>query len=67
MASTPLARLLARQDGLITLAQAAELGLSRRSVGRRVEARVWTRVAPRVHLVHGDRSAPAVRVRTASL
>ncbi|MCF7549046.1 DUF559 domain-containing protein [Pseudonocardia sp. WMMC193] len=67
MASTPLARLLARQDGLITLAQAAELGLSRRSVGRRVEAGVWTRVAPRVHLVHGDRSAPAVRVRTASL
>ncbi|WP_345412536.1 type IV toxin-antitoxin system AbiEi family antitoxin domain-containing protein [Pseudonocardia xishanensis] len=67
MASTPLARLLARQDGLITLAQAAEHGISRRSVGRRVESGVWTRVAPRVHLVHGERFAPAVRVRAASL
>jgi very-short-patch-repair endonuclease len=67
MASTPLARLLARQDGLITLWQAAELGISRRAVGRRVEAGTWTRVAPRVHLVHGDRLAPAVRVRAASL
>lgn len=67
MPATPLSRLLARQDGLITLAQAAELGISRRAVGRRVESGQWRRVAPRVAQAYGEPLTPQVRVRTAAL
>jgi hypothetical protein len=41
------------QAGLITAAQLAELGVSSRTISRRVAGGMWTRVLPGVHLVHG--------------
>lgn len=67
MPSTPLTRLLARQDGLITLRQAAALGLSAQAVRRRVAGGTWQKVAPRVYLAHGSADDPAVRLRAAAL
>lgn len=67
MPSTPLTRLLTPQDGLITLQQAADLGLSGQAVRRRVAGGAWRKVAPRVYLAHGSAEDPAVRVRAAAL
>ncbi len=49
----PLLRALAAaQCGVITLGQAAELGLSRHSVGRLVDMREWRRVGPSLVFLH---------------
>lgn len=42
-----------RQYGLITWAQARDLGLSRRQVQHRVTSGTWQRVRPRVYIVRG--------------
>jgi very-short-patch-repair endonuclease len=60
-----LGPLLQLQDGLVTLAQAVELGVSARTVQRRVRAKEWRRVLPRVFLVAGHPETDAVRVRAA--
>jgi very-short-patch-repair endonuclease len=59
--------LLSKQDGLITCAQAAELGMSERTLRRRVEIDGWRRVAPRVYLAGGHPFTATTRVRTAGL
>jgi very-short-patch-repair endonuclease len=66
-AEVRLAPLLERQDGLVTLAQAIDLGVSARTVQRRVRAGDWERVLPRVFLVAGHPRTDAVRVRGAHL
>jgi very-short-patch-repair endonuclease len=67
VANRALLALLARQDGLITAAQATECGLSERSLQRRAEDEGWRRVAPRVFLAAGHRLTDRVRVRAAGL
>ena len=62
-----LGAVLERQDGLVTLAQAVDLGVSARTVQRRVHAKEWQRVLPRVFLVAGHPETDAVRVRAAGL
>lgn len=62
-----LGPVLERQDGLVTLAQAVGLGVSARTVQRRVESGEWRRVLPRVFLVAGHPDSDAVRVRAAGL
>jgi very-short-patch-repair endonuclease len=62
-----LHRLLVRQDGVIGLHQAGELGLSARAVSRRVTSGAWQRVAPRVFLVAGHPQSDAARIRIASI
>ena len=62
-----LGPVLQRQDGLVTLAQAVDLGVSARTVQRRVRAKEWRRVLPRVFLVAGHPDTDAVRVRAAGL
>jgi len=62
-----LGPLLQRQDGLVTLAQAVDLGVSPRTVQRRVHAKQWRRIMPRVFLVAGHPETDAVRVRAAGL
>lgn len=59
--------LLSRQDGLITAAQAAELGLPERTLRRRVQHDGWERVAPRVFLAGGHPLTDRARVRAAGL
>ncbi|HEX5811563.1 MAG TPA: type IV toxin-antitoxin system AbiEi family antitoxin domain-containing protein [Pseudonocardia sp.] len=62
-----LAPLLVRQDGLVTLAQAVDAGVSPRTVQRRVRSGGWERVLPRVFLVAGHPRTDAVRVRATAL
>jgi very-short-patch-repair endonuclease len=62
-----LAPVLLRQDGLVKLAQAVDLGISARTVQRRVRCGDWERVLPRVFLVGGHPRSDAVRVRAAGL
>ncbi len=59
--------LLARQDGLITLAQATSHGMSARTVQRRVGTGEWERLCPRVYLVAGHPLTDAARVRAVGL
>lgn len=59
--------LLARQDGLITLAQAADRGVSAATVQRLVRSGEWLRLAPRVFLAAGHPPTDAVRVRVVGL
>jgi very-short-patch-repair endonuclease len=59
--------MLSRQNGLITCAQAAELGMSERTLRRRVEVDGWKRVAPRVYLAGGHPFTASARVRAAGL
>ena len=59
--------LLARQDGLITVEQAARRGLPARTLRRRVQQEGWTRVAPRVLLAAGHPFTDRARLRAASL
>lgn len=59
--------LLARQDGLVTLAQAAQTGLAERTLRSWVAAGRWERVAPRVFLVGGHPFTDRARVRAAGL
>jgi very-short-patch-repair endonuclease len=66
-ANRALLALLARQDGLVTAAQAARCGLSERSLQRRAHGDGWKRVAPRVFLAAGQRLTDRGRVRAAGL
>ena len=59
--------LLSKQDGLITCTQAAELGMSERTLRRRVQIDGWQRVAPRVYLAGGHPFTATTRVRSAGL
>jgi very-short-patch-repair endonuclease len=59
--------LLARQDGLITVSQAAHHGLPARTLRRRATTAGWSRVAPRVLLAGGHPWSDRARVRAASL
>jgi very-short-patch-repair endonuclease len=67
VANRALLALLARQDGLITAAQAAQCGLGERALQRRVCDEGWRRVAPRVFLAGGRRLTDRARVRAAGL
>jgi very-short-patch-repair endonuclease len=58
--------LLARQDGLITVAQAAERGVPERTL-RGWTRDGWRRPAPRVYLAGGRRLTDRVRIRAAGL
>jgi very-short-patch-repair endonuclease len=62
-----LGQLLARQAGVLTLAQAGSCGLSAATVHRRVRDGEWTRLYPRVFLVGGHRLSDEARVRAAWL
>jgi very-short-patch-repair endonuclease len=62
-----LERILVRQAGVITLAQALTCGISADTVRRRVRARVWRELHPCVYLVGGHRLTDEARVRAASL
>lgn len=64
---TLLAPLLVRQDGLVSLAQAVEAGVSPRTVQRRVRSGGWERVLPRVFLVAGHPHTDDTRVRAPAL
>lgn len=59
--------LLARQDGLITSAQAVRHGMSERTLRRRVEVDGWSRLAPRIFLAGGHPLTDSTRVRAAGL
>lgn len=62
-----LRHLLRRQEGLLTLDQVRERGLSDRTVQRRLRSGEWERVAPRVYLMGGFPFTDAVRLRSAAL
>lgn len=57
----------ARQNGLITAAQAADRGLPQRTLRRRVTDAGWERPAPRVFLAAGHPWTGRARVRAAGL
>jgi len=59
--------LLRRQDGLITCAQAAELGMAARTLRSRPHTDGWTRVAPQVYVTGAHPWTDAARVRAAGL
>ncbi|WP_060713206.1 type IV toxin-antitoxin system AbiEi family antitoxin domain-containing protein [Pseudonocardia sp. HH130629-09] len=63
----PLARLFAAQDGLVTRAQALAHGLSTDQVDRRLAARRWIPVHPRVYRHAAHRPSERSRVRAAVL
>jgi very-short-patch-repair endonuclease len=67
VANRALLALLARQDGLLTAAQAASCGLPERVLQRRVQEGGWRRVAPRVFLAAGHRLADRGRIRAAGM
>ncbi|MEE6168473.1 MULTISPECIES: type IV toxin-antitoxin system AbiEi family antitoxin domain-containing protein [unclassified Mycolicibacterium] len=60
-----LEEFLRRHDGVITLAQAAEAGLSRQAVYRRVRSGRWLRCAPGVYFADDRQFTDAARVRAA--
>ena len=62
-----LERLLERQAGVVTLAQAASCGMSPDTVRRRVRDGRWATVHPRVHLVGGHRLTGEARLWAAWL
>jgi very-short-patch-repair endonuclease len=62
-----LERLLERQAGVVTLAQAMACGMSRDTVRRRVRDHRWEQLYPRVHLVGGHRLTGESRVWAAWL
>jgi very-short-patch-repair endonuclease len=59
--------LLRRQNGVLSLDQARACGISDRTVERRVAARRWVRLHPRVYLVRGYSLDTAGRIRSAAL
>ncbi|MHA6618713.1 DUF559 domain-containing protein [Pseudonocardia sp. DLS-67] len=59
--------LVARQDGLITTAQAVQHGLDESVLRRRARDQGWGRVAPRVYIAAGHRLTARARVRAAAL
>lgn len=60
-------RLLLRQAGVLTMAQAVSCGLSADTVQRRVRTGAWDRLHPGVYLAGGHRLCPEARVRAAAL
>jgi very-short-patch-repair endonuclease len=56
-------RTVRRQAGVIALGQAVRLGLSARTVRRRVRSGAWQELLPQVYLVSGHRRTDEVRVR----
>jgi very-short-patch-repair endonuclease len=56
-----------RQAGVIARRQAVELGMSARTVQRRVASGAWLELLPLVYLVSGHRRTDEVRVRAAWL
>jgi very-short-patch-repair endonuclease len=50
-AQESISELVARQQGVITVQQAAEFGISSQAIARRVASGVWARVMPRVYRV----------------
>jgi very-short-patch-repair endonuclease len=62
-----LERLVARQAGVVSLAQAVAAGVSAATVQRRVREGRWTRLHPRIYLVGGHRPTPEARIRAAWL
>jgi very-short-patch-repair endonuclease len=62
-----LERILVRQAGVVTLAQALTCGISADTVRRRVRAGAWRELHPCVYLVGGHRLTDEARVRAASL
>jgi very-short-patch-repair endonuclease len=68
MAAQPdVLALIARQDGLITTAQAVQHGLDESVLRRRAREQGWGRVAPRVYLAAGHRLTVRARIRAAGL
>ena len=67
MGKADVLALVARQDGLITDAQALDLGLTARTLRRRVQRDGWARVAPGVLLVGGHPWTDRARVRAVGL
>jgi very-short-patch-repair endonuclease len=65
--SAQLRHLLARQEGLITLEQAASAGLSARAVQHRVRSGAWMRIHPRLYLVGGHPLTDGTAVRAAGM
>lgn len=59
--------LLRRQAGVLCLAQARGLGMSERTVRRRLAGGQWTILLPGVYLAAGHRRTDEVRLRAASL
>ena len=62
-----LDHLLRRQGGVVTLAQAVELGTAKQTVHNRARDGSWERLHPGVYLVGGHRLTDEVRVRAAWL
>ncbi|HJT91021.1 MAG TPA: type IV toxin-antitoxin system AbiEi family antitoxin domain-containing protein [Mycobacterium sp.] len=60
-----LDQFLRRQDGVLTLAQAEQCGLSRHAVNRRVRAGHWRRCSPGVYFVDDRPFTDAARIRAA--
>jgi very-short-patch-repair endonuclease len=60
-------RLVARQAGVVTLAQVVGAGMSPDTAQRRVQQGRWDRVHPGIYLVGGHRLTPEARIRAASL
>lgn len=58
---------VARQSGVISLAQALENGVSARTVQRHASEGTWRRLRPAVYLVGGHRHDDAAEVRAVSL
>lgn len=59
--------LLRRQDGVIQLDQARELGFSDSTIRRRVATKQWFRIAYRVYLVATHEETPRATIRAAML
>ncbi len=59
--------LLRRQDGVISLDQARELGFSDSTIRRRVATKQWFRIAYRVYLVATHEETPRATIRAAML
>lgn len=59
--------LVARQAGVVARSQALELGMSQRTVARRVASGAWEQVHRNVYLVGGHRVTDEARVRAAWL
>ncbi|MBB5162159.1 type IV toxin-antitoxin system AbiEi family antitoxin domain-containing protein [Mycobacterium sp. AZCC_0083] len=60
-----LNELLRQHDGVLTLAQAQDIGLSRQAIHRRVSAGHWQRCAPGVYFVNDRPFDDAARIRAA--
>lgn len=67
MNNQAIARILASQDGVITMKQAVEAGMSEHSVQRRLASTEWLRLVKGVYLASGHPRSHRTRLRTAVL